>query len=107
MKRVALLCILFLFTIPHISIAQVAIGDQAELSGRVYSDYYWMTQHHNENIEGKNGFWFRRIYATYDRDLADGFSTRLRLEMNSTGDFVSSSDMVPYIKDAYLKWQND
>ncbi|MGM0547160.1 MAG: porin [Bacteroidota bacterium] len=107
MTRVALLCLLFLCTIPHISIAQVAIGDQAELSGLVFSDYYWMAQHHNDNIEGKNGFWFRRVYATYDRDLSNGFSTRLRLEMNSDGDFASSSDMVPYIKDAYLKWQND
>lgn len=107
MTRVALLCLLFLCTIPHISIAQVAIGDQAELSGRVYSDYFWMAQHHDQEVEGNNGFWFRRIYATYDRNLNNGFSTRLRLEMSSAGDFQSDMAMTPEVKDAYLKWRND
>lgn len=96
---------LFLYTMP--TMAQVSIGDDAEFSGRIYSDYYWMAQNHNEDIEGKNGFWFRRIYATYNRNLNNGFSTRLRLEMDSSGDFQAGSDMVPSVKDAYLKWQNE
>lgn len=107
MNRIALigLLLLCLYAVP--SSAQVSVGDKAELSGLVYSDYYWMAQHHNEEIEGNNGFWFRRVYATYDRDLSGSFSTRLRLEMNSAGDFESGNDMTPYIKDAYLKWENE
>jgi hypothetical protein len=85
----------------------MSLGDDATLSGRVFSDYYWMAQHHNEDFEGKNGFWFRRIYATYDRNLSNGFSTRLRLEMSSSGDFQSDPAMTPEVKDAYLKWQNE
>ncbi|PAU95601.1 hypothetical protein CK503_00615 [Aliifodinibius salipaludis] len=66
-----------------------------------------MAQHHNEDIEGENGFWFRRIYMTYSRDLNEAFSTRIRLEMNSAGDFQSGTEMIPNVKDAYLKWENE
>lgn len=96
---------LFLFSMP--TMAQVSIGDDATLSGLVFTDYYWMAQHHDKNIEGKNGFWLRRIYATYDRDLSSGFSTRVRLEMSSVGDFETDRKMAPSVKDAYLKWQNE
>lgn len=107
MKRIGFLCI-FLLSISVIpSFGQINLGDDATLSGRVYSDYYWVAQHHNQDIEGKNGFWFRRIYLTYNRDLNESFSTRVRLEMNSAGDFQSSAEMIPNVKDAYLKWQNE
>lgn len=96
---------LFLYTTP--TMAQITIGDDAKLSGRVYSDYYWVAQNHNEDIQGKNGFWFRRIYLTYNRTLGEGFSTRVRLEMNSAGDFQSGPEMTPSVKDAYLKWANE
>lgn len=107
MKRLALLCLLFIGFSATQSFAQITIGDDATLSGRVYSDYYWMAQHHNEDIDGKNGFWFRRIYMTYNRDLNESISTRVRLEMNSAGDFQSGTEMIPNVKDAYLKWQNE
>lgn len=107
MKRIVLLCLLFLCLLITESRAQISLDNNASLSGRVYSDYYWMAQHHNEDIEGKNGFWFRRIYMTYNRDLDESFSTRIRLEMNSAGDFQSDTKMIPSVKDAYLKWQNE
>jgi len=107
MKRIALLCFLFLTCFSIQSVAQVDLGDDATLSGTIFTDYYWMAQHHNEDIEGKNGFWFRRIYATYDHNLSEGFSTRVRLEMSSAGDFQSDPEMIPNVKDAYLKWQNE
>ncbi|MDZ7660113.1 hypothetical protein [Fodinibius sp.] len=107
MKRIILYAILWLCLYTTSAFAQVSVGDQGEFSGLVYSDYYWMAQHHNDDIEGKNGFWFRRIYATYEHGLSNGFSTRLRLEMNSSGDFQSDSEMIPNVKDAYLKWQNE
>jgi len=89
------------------SAAQLTVGENATFSGTVFTDYYWMAQHHDDDIEGKNGFWFRRIYATYDHALSDVFSTRLRLEMNSAGDFQTRAEMEPNVKDAYLRWQNN
>lgn len=106
MKRIAFLCLLLVCLLMNTSFGQVSL-DKGTLSGKVYSDYYWMAEHHDEQIEGKNGFWIRRIYLTYNRDLNDSFSSRVRLEMNSAGDFQTSTAMLPEVKDAYLKWQND
>lgn len=77
-------------------------------SGTVYSDYYWVAQNHDESIVNENGVWFRRIYFTYNRDIASGFSTRLRLEMDSDGSFSDQAmKMTPVVKDAYLKWKKE
>ena len=75
-----------------------------KISGLVYGDYYWLAADHREALEDQNGFWFRRIYLTYDHTFSKAFSARLRLEMNSPGDFSSSERMTPYVKDAWVKW---
>lgn len=106
MKRIYFLCVAFLCLFSFESEAQVSIGDKGELSGLAFADYYWLAHHHNPNLENKNGFWFRRIYLTYDHTFSESFSSRLRLEMNSAGDFESNQEMMPEVKDAYLKWQN-
>lgn len=87
--------------------AQSADNNYGEFSGTVYADYYWMARNHDQDLEGENGFWFRRIYLTYEKSLGESFSTRLRLEMDSEGDFLTSSKMIPAVKDAYLKWENE
>jgi hypothetical protein len=82
-----------------------------KFSGLMFGDYYWYYQWHQDQIsdtnptsvEGQNGFWFRRLYFTYDYNYSETFTTRLRLEMNSNGTF-SGGDLVPYVKDAYVKW---
>lgn len=107
MKRIYFLCLAFLCLLTLKSKAQVSVGDKGELSGLAFADYYWLAHHHNPNLENKNGFWFRRIYLTYDYSFSESFSSRLRLEMNSAGDFESSQEMIPEVKDAYLKWQNE
>jgi len=81
-------------------------SQSGKISGYMFGDYYYMAANHNKDIEGSNGFWLRRIYFTYDRGLNDDFSVRLRLEMNSAGDFSSKSKLNPAVKDAYLKWKN-
>jgi hypothetical protein len=86
--------------------AQVSVGEKGTIKGTVYSDFYWMAQHHDTRIKGQNGFWFRRIYFTYEREFSNSFSSRLRFEGASPGDFQSGLSMVPDIKDAYLKWEN-
>lgn len=107
MKKIGYLCIVasFLTVMASRAQAQINIGDKGTLSGKVYADYYWFAQNHNADVEGDNGFWFRRIYLTYERALAESFSTRLRLEMNSSGILGSNDKMTPVVKDAYLKWK--
>jgi len=77
----------------------------------MFGDYYWYYRWHQDQIsetnpasvEGQQGLWFRRIYFTYDLAYNEKLSTRFRVEMNSNGDF-SGGDLVPYVKDASLKW---
>lgn len=86
--------------------AQVSVGEKGEIDGTVFSDYYYVVQNHDQALEGENGFWFRRVYFTYNRTLDDQFSARLRLEMDSDGSFTDQgSKMTPVVKDAYLKWK--
>jgi len=77
---------------------------QGKISGLAFGDFYYIVSHHNRSLQDQNGFWYRRIYFTYDRDLGEHFSTRLRLEMNHPGNFTAG-DAVPYVKDAYLQWK--
>ena len=74
------------------------------ISGLVYGDYYDVLKSHRGEIEGRNGFWLRRVYFTYDHTLSKSFSLRFRLEANSKGDFESTGVNAPYLKDAFLKW---
>ncbi len=77
-----------------------------KMSGLMFGDYYMIASNHDSSIVGSNGFWFRRIYLTYENDIADKISVRVRLEMASAGDFSTTSALlVPFIKDAYLKWE--
>jgi hypothetical protein len=75
-----------------------------KISGYMFGDYYYVAKNHDSEIEGKNGFWFRRIYFTYDQSLSEEFSIRFRLELNSPGDFTTSSKLEPFLKDGYLRW---
>lgn len=96
---------LVLFAGTYLANAQVQVGEKAKLSGLLFGDYFWMAENHDPDLEGENGFWIRRIYLTYDRELSDSFSARVRLEMSGEGDFVSSAKMRPVVKDAYLEWE--
>jgi len=80
-------------------------AQDTKISGLVFGDYYYVAQSHNADLEGRNGLNFRRIYLTMDSKIADGWSSRLRTEMNQPGDFTSSSKMIPAVKDAYLKYK--
>jgi len=82
----------------------VAAGqDAGRISGYMFGDYYWVASDHDRSLEDANGFWFRRIYLTYDRELDPGTDVRLRLEMASEGDFSTKSKLVPAVKDAYVR----
>jgi hypothetical protein len=100
-------CLLFICFTTDTVMAQLKVGESGSISSRVYADYYWIAANHDADIEGQNGFWFRRIYFTYNYQLSESFSGRLRLEMNSEGDFETSSELAPTLKDAWLQWTND
>lgn len=82
-----------------------AFAGDGKISGYMFGDYYYVAKNHSADLEDRNGFWFRRIYLTYDQGLDDGFAVRFRMEMNSAGDFSSKSKLTPVVKDAYLKWK--
>ena len=109
-RRTSLLLLAFLFgLIPSISLAQFKPGS-GEIKGYMVGEYYYNVDHHTGHLttaafKGRHGFWFRRIYFTYNNTLSDTVKMRLRLEMNSTSDIFSASTLVPYVKDAYLSWK--
>ena len=76
-----------------------------DISGYAFGDYYWMASNHDSDLEDRNGFWFRRIYLTFDKTLSDAFDARVRLEMGSPGDFTSTTKLDPFVKNAYLRWK--
>ena len=94
--------------IPASGLAQFK-PDRGGIKGYMASEYYWNFNHNTGEIDeggfqGRHGFWFRRIYFTYDNKLSDSVKMRLRFEMNSPGDFTTSSTLNSYVKDAYLSF---
>jgi len=78
---------------------------KGKFSGYMFGDYYYVLKYHNPEIKDQRGFWFRRIYLTYDNEMDGHFATRLRLEMSNEGDFATSNAMTPFVKDAYLQYK--
>ncbi|MEX1123359.1 MAG: hypothetical protein WD491_07305 [Balneolales bacterium] len=106
MRRIGLLTFIIFITVTG-SLAQVNVGQNGSLSGLVYNDYYWVVSNHHEALKGSHGFWFRRIYFGYNHNHSGSFSSRLRFEMSNDGDFTTMGNMTPFVKDAWLKWENE
>jgi len=96
-KNIVLTAALLLLVIPG-----VCLKGEGKFSGLMFGDYYYALAHHDATVENNNGFWLRRIYFTYDNTLTDKIAMRFRLEMNSPGDFKTSTTLIPFVKDAYL-----
>ncbi len=80
---------------------QTLMADQ-KISGYVIGEYYYVYQSHDDSLNGNNGFWFRRIYFTYDNHIYKNLKARLRFEMASPGDFTKKDLLHPTVKDAYI-----
>jgi hypothetical protein len=77
-----------------------------KIGGYVIADAYWIAGNHDEAIRDQHGFWFRRIYLTFDQSISSDVSGRLRFEMSQPGNFPEKGEkMSPVVKDAYLKWK--
>lgn len=79
-------------------------SEPGKISGYMFGDFYYVAANHDSALKNQNGFWFRRIYITYDKKLGEEFAIRFRFEASSPGDFKTSDKLNPFIKDAYLKW---
>jgi len=75
-----------------------------KIKGYMIAEYFNLANHNNEDLEGRHGFWMRRIYFTYENKLGDKVKMRLRLEMNSNGKFESDT-LPPVVKDAYIDFK--
>jgi len=104
MKKLAILILAVLFIIP--SFPQNKTEESGgKFSGYMFGDYYYFIDNHNNDLKDEHGFWFRRIYFTYDYKINSSFSTRLRLEMADKFNFENAQTIVPFIKDAWLKYK--
>jgi hypothetical protein len=110
MKKLSLILIVAcaIALIPSSGLAQFK-PESGSIDGYMATEYYYLFSHHTGSIDdggfqGRHGLWFRRIYFTYNNKLSDSIKMRLRLEVNSPGDFTTSSTLDPYVKDAYLSF---
>ncbi|GBD87251.1 hypothetical protein BMS3Abin03_01179 [bacterium BMS3Abin03] len=100
-----LLLIIFSLSVITYSIAQEKQESKGKFSGYMFGDYYYFLNNHKNDLKDQRGIWFRRIYFTYDYKINKSFSTRLRLEMGNEFNFEEAKTMVPFVKDAWLKYK--
>ncbi len=100
------------------------LSAQGKFSGVFYGDYFYNVARDtaasranlaNSALGGpvsNQGFVIRRVYFTYDYDLAEQFATRFRLELDETANssaqyaVLSNGNIGVYVKDAWLRWKN-
>ena len=100
--------VIFLIICLSVSSASVAWGHNEKIDGYFFGDYYYLPKSHRGELEKRNGFQYRRVYFTYEKDLSTEFSTRFRLEMNGKSFPTArqtTSKLEPFLKHGYLKWK--
>lgn len=84
--------------------AQAAEG---KLKGYMFGDYYYVLAADEADTKyspKRNAFQFRRLYLTYQSDIATDFAIRFRLEAKDAG-FAQGAKMEPFVKHGYLQWK--
>jgi hypothetical protein len=113
--------VLFLLCVAPLLAQEKPFTPGGKFSGLMYSDYYYnitrdasfSTAPPSNSALGSNApggtamqaFQLRRIYLTYDYEIAEQFSTRFRLEVDQAAN-ASNGKIGSFVKDAYLKWKN-
>lgn len=82
-------------------------SQERRISSEIFCDYFYEFSHPDSATDAleRNGFRFTRLYFTYDHNLSENFAARFRLEMNSP-DFGKAEQIVPFVKHAYLRWED-
>lgn len=106
--------ILVLLCLSNILQAQEILNG-IKISGYMFGDYYYnlrrdsrinnLSNVGNGGEQDMNGFQFRRIYLTFDKDISESFTSRFRLEADQSAN-TSNNKIGVSIKDAYLQWKN-
>jgi hypothetical protein len=114
---------LFLFLGAFVAVTPVVMA-QGKISGVFYGDYFYNvardTSTVRENLPNSaltgpaslQGFVIRRVFFTYDQDLAEQFAMRFRLEFDQTANSSGAYAILPngnasvYVKDAWLRWKS-
>ncbi len=95
---IAILYLFFQFFMFSISFAE------GKISGQVFGDFFYNIDNNRSELKNQNGFWFRRVYFTYDYKFSEFWSTRFRIEAMSPGDFKTSDTLKTNLKDAYISY---
>lgn len=87
---------------------------QGKFSGYIFGDYYYNLARDAaalSNVASPAGgtahqaFQIRRIYFTYDNEISQTFSSRLRLEADQSANAANGAIGV-MVKDAYIRWKS-
>lgn len=113
--------LLFVLSISPLLAQEKTFTPGGKFSGLMYSDYYYNISRDasfggtpppnaavSSNAPGgtaMQAFQIRRVYLTYDYDIAEQFTTRFRLEVDQAAN-ASNGKIGSFVKDAYLKWKN-
>ena len=85
----------------------VSAAQAGEVKGLMFGDYYYVLAADEADAKHspkRNAFQFRRLYLTYQSDIATDFAIRFRLEAKDAG-FAQGAKMEPFVKHGYLQWK--
>lgn len=114
-KLILLICMIGIF---YSGNAQDKPADKpaGKVSGQVFFDYYHnvgrdtgLASMKNTVLKGNKdqyGFMARRVYFTYDFFLSEKIGGRFRLEADENALAAGNGAIIPFIKDAYLEWND-
>ena len=84
-----------------------ARAEGGTIKGVMFVEYYYILAADEADTKQplkRNAFQFRRMYFTYQKDVATDFAIRFRLEAKDAG-FAQGSKMEPFVKHGYLQWK--
>ena len=84
-----------------------ARAEGGTIKGVMFGEYYYILAADEADAKQphkRNAFRFRRLYFTYQKDIAADFAIRFRLEAKDAG-FAQGAKMEPFVKHGYLQWK--
>ncbi|MBL8047469.1 MAG: hypothetical protein JNJ45_02190 [Chthonomonas sp.] len=88
------------------ALAPAFADDKGKLSGVMFGDMYFFGKHNDAAIQGKQGFWLRRITLQYDREIDAKLSARVQIESKDPGDFTNNTAMQVTMRDAWVQFKD-